>query len=118
MASAIQASYAKILGAILALVGIAGFVMNPVVGIFGVTTIHNIIHIVSGIVLVAAGYMSDGKNAKTAVITFGFIYLAVAVLGFANIAPVVSTLNINLADNILHIAIAIVTLGVGFGAKD
>ena len=115
MANAIQATYAKILGAVLLLVGLIGFVWLPV---FGTNTLHNLVHILSGILGLVAGFAMMGKNAKMFNVGFGFIYLIVAIVGFASVGFFVDLLALNTPDNILHVLIAIVSLGVGFGAKD
>jgi hypothetical protein len=44
---------------------------------------------------------------------FGTVYGLVAVLGFLNVGTVVEMLNLNLADNVLHLAIAAACLWVG-----
>ena len=49
-------SLAKILGAIFIIVGILGFIPNPLVsyrGLFEVNTFHNIVHIVTGGILLS-----------------------------------------------------------------
>lgn len=122
MASKLQAQFATVLGVVLLLVGLVGFAMNPVLGVFGVSTVHNLIHVVSGIVGIAAGLAMMGMHAKKFNIVFGFVYLLVAAVGFFGVVAVTELLGFSmgnpLADNLLHLVIAIAALGVGFGAKD
>jgi len=119
MASAIQSTFARILGIVLLLVGLMGFVLSsPLLGLFGVNTVHNIIHILSGVLGILAGFTMMGKYAKTFNITFGLIYLVVAIVGFAGVGFFTELLVLNGADNVLHLLIAVASLGVGFGAKD
>src|SRR5690242_2792264 len=60
--------YAQVLGAVLLLVGILGFVPalapdNNLLGIFAIDGFHNVIHILSGVVGLAAGLSSGGRYA-------------------------------------------------------
>lgn len=119
MANATQSMFARILGIVLLIVGLLGFVLSsPLLGLFGVNLVHNLIHVVSGILGILAGFTMMGKYAKTFNVTFGLVYLLVAIVGFAGIAFFTDLLVLNLADNLLHLLIAVASLGVGFGAKD
>ena len=105
-----------ILGIVLLLVGILGFVNNPVLGIFQVDTIDNAIHILSGIVGLIA--VSSGKSyARLFLIIFGIVYGLVTILGFAMYGNILNIFTVNQADNYLHAAIAVVCLAVGFSSK-
>jgi hypothetical protein len=107
-----------VVGAVLTVVGVLGFVNNPVLGIFAVDTIHNLIHIVTGLALLWAAY-SGGSQMRTFAIVLGIVYAIVAVLGF--ILPGDSILGLiesNMADDVLHLVLAAVLLYVGFmGSK-
>lgn len=117
----IQKTYAMVLGAVLVLVGILGFVPGIgaplLLGIFGVNMAQNILHLVGGALGLWLGNKGSGKayNMWT-----GIIAAVVAVLGFI---PGTSTLlanifNINAAISVLHAAIAVVSLGVAYGVKE
>ena|SRR3989344_4541032 len=105
--------WAKLLGIVLIIVGVLGFFTGNTVLMFGVNTTHNVVHILSGILLAWAGFGSNGKNAKTTNITFGMVYLLVAILGFAGISIVTDLLALNAADNWLHLTIGLVTTAIG-----
>lgn len=109
-------TWAKLIGIVLVLVGILGFFMGDNVFGFEVNTVHNVVHIVTGLIALWAGFSASGSYAKTYNIIFGLVYLVVAIAGFMNFATVVDLLAINSADNWLHIVIAVVSLGVGFFA--
>ncbi len=106
-----------ILGIVLLVVGILGFVMpSPLLGLFEVDTIHNAVHILSGIVALIA--VSSGESyARLFLIVFGIVYALVAIVGFAMGGDILGLFHANTADNYLHSAIAVVCLGVGFGGK-
>ncbi len=103
-------------GVVLLLVGVLGFFMSPILGIFSVNMLHNIVHVASGVAALVAASMSFSAS-RMYLIVFGIVYAIVTLAGFINLEPVVSLLMINSADNFLHLAIAAVCLIVGFGSK-
>ncbi|RZT21915.1 MULTISPECIES: DUF4383 domain-containing protein [Fictibacillus] len=101
--------FVKVLGIVFLILGVIGFVF-PMEGLFHLTPIHNVIHIVSGIVALVMS-SSEAKSILYAKI-FGGVYLLVAILGlftheFAGIMFMIAT-------NILHFAIAFSSIYVGF----
>lgn len=105
----------RLLGVVLLVVGLLGFVMeSPLLGLFEVDTVHNLIHLASGVVaLLVAGSRS---GARMYLIVFGLVYGLVAVLGYTS-GSVLGLFTVNGADNLLHTAIAALCLVVGFGSK-
>ena len=108
-----QKMYAMVVGAVLLLVGLLGFFMGSSVLGFGVNTLHNVIHLVSGAL---ALWLASKGMAKMFNKWFGVVYLLVAVLGFFGLLA--TLLNVNAADNYLHLALGVISLGVAFGVKD
>ena len=106
----------KILGPVFIAIGVVGFFTGHHLLMFGISGAHNIVHLASGAVALWAGFSSP-KYAKTYCILFGLVYAAVTALGFINYPLAVSLLNLNQADNFLHLAIAAVCLGAGFTTK-
>jgi hypothetical protein len=110
---------AKVFGIILLVVGILGFVPGVtstdglLLGVFHVDTLHNIIHLLTGIIgLVLAKKGESG--ARTFFKIFGIVYLVVALLGLVQGDTVLGLIGINMADNLLHIVIAALALWYGF----
>lgn len=104
---------AYVFGAILAIAGIWGFVQNPVLGIFAANTLHSLVHLISGAVLLG---IAAWTNATTLVLKiFGVVYALIAILGFVTDGTVLLGLIDNsLADSILHTLLALVFLWAGF----
>ncbi len=110
-------------GVILVLVGILGFFPNPIVGsqpgaLVPTDTLHNIVHIGTGILALAIYWMTAEETRANAVIGFGVLYAAVFVLVVAS--PTLFGLfaiPANGADHLIHIALAVVSLGIGFMAR-
>lgn len=107
----------KILGWVFILIGILGFVPGItsdglLLGIFEVDAIHNIVHLLSGILAVLFAKKGEA-GAKTFAKVFGIVYGLVAILGFFQ-DDVLGLIPVNGADNILHVILAVVFLYVGF----
>ncbi len=106
----------RVLGIVLVAVGVLGFLMpSPLLGIFEVDTMHNIIHVASGaIALVVAGTYA---MSRMYLIIFGVVYGIVAIAGFVQGDTVLGLIGVNMADNLLHTGIAAACLIVGMGSK-
>jgi hypothetical protein len=112
---------AWIFGIVTLVVGILGFVPGitsnmMLLGIFMVDPMHNLVHIATGILALAAA-MGAGTYARLYFKVFGVVYALVAVLGLAMGGNVLG-MQMNMADHVLHIAIAAFALYVGFAMKD
>ena len=113
----VQKTYATVIGVVLVLVGIIGFFDAPIFGLFGVNTAQNILHLAGGAVIVWFATKGSGKGANT---WLGYISGIVGILGFIPWAKDLLTtiFAINTEISILHIAIAVVSLGVAYGVKE
>ena len=113
---------ATVFGAVYLLVGILGFFVTAGVGffategnaliIFEVNPLHNIIHLAIGAALLSAG-MKSVSAAKGVNTTVGAVYLLVGVLGLFLVGTSLNIIALNGADNVLHLASAVLLLGVG-----
>jgi hypothetical protein len=71
---------------------------------FEVNAWHNIVHVVSGLVLLAA-FRRRGP-AKAVALAFGLVYGVVAIIGLVDGSDVLGIIPVNAADNVLHIALS------------
>ncbi len=111
--------YAQVLGIVLTVVGILGFIPalapnNNLLGIFAINPAHDVVHILSGVVGLAAGFLASGRYARWYAGIFGVVYGLVTIIGFIQMTTVLGIIPVNLADNLLHTAIAVVSLVVFF----
>lgn len=113
---------AWIFGIVLLAVGVLGFVPGvtadgQLLGIFTVDPLHNVIHLLSGALAIAAVW-SAGQYVRLYFQVFGVVYGLVAVLGFVQGDNVLGLIMVNTADNLLHVVIAAVALYAGFWLKE
>ena len=111
---------ATVIGIVFIAVGILGFIPNPIVsanGLFAVNTLHNIVHLASGVAVLAGVYTAFGAGMALKII--GAVYGLVAILGLL-MGPgmLLGLVHINAADNWLHVALAVVILAAGFLLPD
>jgi Domain of unknown function (DUF4383) len=116
---------ALLVGVVFLLVGILGFIPGittdapgkftgddsdaELLGLFRVSILHNIIHLLFGIAGIALARTWDG--ARTFLIGGGVIYLAIWLLG---IIGALDWLPANAADHWLHFALGVAMVGVGY----
>lgn len=104
-----------IFGVVLTIVGIWGYLGgSPILGLFEVDGLHNLVHLASGVVGILAALGSE-KYAKMYLQVFGVIYAIVFLLGIFSGGKILGLITTNGADNILHLVIAVVLLYGGFG---
>lgn len=113
---------ALIFGVIFVLIGILGFLPNPLVGqgaIFHTDTAHNIVHLIFGVILVGCALRMPAQ-ASLWLKVIGAVYLILAVLGFVmvpNGGPLLGLVATNAADHLLHVVLGIVLIVAGFVGK-
>jgi hypothetical protein len=109
-----------LVGGVLIVVGIVGFLPNPLVGPSGLVAtdnVHNVIHVATGLLALALaiGWRSD---IGAAAMLFGALYGAVFVLTLISpnlfgILPV----PVNVVDHVIHVGVAFVSLALGYLAR-
>ncbi len=123
---------ARLFGVVFLLVGILGFVPGitsnysslsfaghtsaaKLLGLFQVSILHNIVHLLFGIAGLAMsrtargarGFLIGGGIVYLVLFVYGLIVTAMAMDSMANFVP------LNNADNVLHIVLAVVMIGLG-----
>ena len=127
MGSSINRIVGVVFGAVYLLVGLLGFAVTGgvsffatsgglLLGIFEVNPFHNVAHLLIGAALLIAGLAST-RAAKGTNITIGAAYLLLGIVGFFLTGTMANVLALNTFDLFLHLASALVLLGVGIGAE-
>ncbi|KTR03644.1 DUF4383 domain-containing protein [Curtobacterium sp. 1P10AnD] len=130
-AATLTQKVALLFGVVFLLVGIAGFIpgltmdmgsmsmaghgsMALLVGVFQVSVLHNIVHLLFGVVGVIAARSHVGS--RNYLVIGGIVYFVVFIYGLftAGMATGANFVPLNSADNVLHLilAVAMVVLGL------
>jgi len=123
----VNQTVALVFGAIYLLIGIIGFFITGFSGFadseaqgsllgFDINPLHNIVHVLIGIFLLLGSRTHAG--ARSANLTVGVVYLLVGIIGLFIASPDngANILALNGADNVLHLATAIILLAVALAA--
>lgn len=101
------------LGWTFVVVGILGFIPNPLVysdGFFVVNALHNLVHLFTGVAFILGAKLFEGKE-NLVVMGIGASYLVVAGLGFVTSGNMLlGMIHINEADRWLHLGLAFAIL--------
>lgn len=109
--------YAQVVGVVLLVLGVAGFVTKSLLGV-ETTAVHNLIHLISGGWGAYAGFANGLGGPKTFAQVFGVIYTVVGVLGFVSAGTLSSLgVHVNSTYNIIHIAVGLWGVWAGFMSK-
>ena len=113
---------AILIGVIFIAVGLLGYVDNPIVGtsegaIFHADSVHNIVHIVSGVLFLLVALAAPGSAAGFLKL-FGLVYLAIGIVGFvqygtSGMGKVLGFLHVNGPDNYLHVGLGVLIFLLG-----
>jgi Domain of unknown function (DUF4383) len=116
--------YALVVGAVLLIAGVIGFVysasfgspgeVDAVFGILDVNAWHNIVHIATG----ALGLLLFRTAAREYALGLGAVYIVVAIWGFiiGDGESILGFIPVNTEDNILHAAIGLTGLAAGLAS--
>lgn len=116
--------YAALIGIVLVAVGALGFISNPLVGegnaIFVTGTVHNIIHLATGLLALYVAFGLRGEQQANGVIGIGVLYLAI--FAALVVSPTLFGIlgagyPVSVADHGLHLGLAVVSLAVGWMAR-
>jgi len=114
--------YAVLIGGVLVIAGIIGFFyssafngqsadVSDVFGLLGVNGWHNVVHIVTG----ALGLAAAGYAARAYALGLGAVYVAIAIWGFiiGSGAFILGFVPVNTDDNFLHLILGVLGLAAG-----
>ena len=119
-------SLAALVGVVFLLVGILGFVPGitthygdlsfaghcsgaKLLGVFQVSILHNIVHLLFGVVGLVLAKTADG--ARTFLVGGGAVYLVLWVIGLVGAGD---WIPVNTADNWLHLALGVGLIALGY----
>lgn len=113
-------------GGLFVVLGLSGFAVTAghhavgphggeLLGVFQVNVLHNIVHVVAGAVMVAAGIVG-ARSAKAVNTAVGLVYLALFLVGLFVLGSAANIIALNGADNALHLALGAALTAAGLRA--
>jgi hypothetical protein len=116
-------TWSALVGIVLIAAGLLGFLNTSVVGsaedaLVRTDNIHNVVHLLTGLIALFIAFGLRGEQQANAVIGFGILYtiMFVAVLVSPTLFGIFSVPS-NAAVHLIHVAVAVVSLAVGFLAR-
>jgi hypothetical protein len=122
-------AYALVVGAVLVIAGVIGFfyeseftsdesVRDGVFGILDVNGWHNVVHIATGALGLAA-FAAGAASSRAYAIGIGIVYVIVAIWGFAigDGNSILGIIPINTEDSVLHTLLGVAGLGAGLASR-
>ncbi len=114
-------TYAQVIGVILLVLAVLGLALGDqsLGGALNIDLVEDAIHLVTGAILVLAGYGRVGAGqARSAVAGVGIFYLVLALLGFVD-ASLFGLLpsGYSVVDNLVHVVIGLLLVFVAQGAR-
>ena len=113
--------YATLVGTVLTIAGISGFFysgsfgspgsVDKVFGILAVNGWHNVVHLATGLL----GLAAVGYAARQYALGLGLVYVVVAIWGFiiGSGESILGIVPVNTEDNILHLILGLTGLAAG-----
>ena len=110
-------------GAVYTVVGLLGFFISDtfaaqddakLLGLFEVNNLHNIVHLLIGVALIAASRRHDA--ARGANLAIGATYLLLGLLGWFIVDTSLNIVALNSADHLLHLGSGALLTAVALGA--
>ena len=124
---------AAVFGVVFLAVGVLGFVPGAtsnfqdisfighesgakLLGLFQVSILHNVVHLLFGVLGLAAA--RNGRTSVAFLIGGGVVYLVLTAYGFAiDHASPANFVPVNGADNLLHLALGVAMVGLGLAVR-
>lgn len=111
--------WAMIIGIVFIVIGVIGYIPGGLgivgpTGFFTTNHLHDIIHLLSGLVILLVALASPASSSAVLKV-FGYVYLLVTLLGFVAFSFMQSIILLNGADNYLHLILIIVILWAAYG---
>jgi hypothetical protein len=115
---------ALIFGAIFVLVGLLGFVPNPLIGptgFFMTNAAHNWAHVLIGAAMLVASSQSE-RAAYLSMLIFGAVYGLLAIMGYAATgaeghANLLGMVHVNGNDNWLHVVLSVLLIASALSTR-
>ncbi len=106
-------TYATVVGWVLLVLGLVGFVWTGMPGLLELTTVHSVVHVLLGAVLLWVAYSADEDTGTTVVKVLSVVYLLLGVAGFLDADAFLGgllgagVLNLMTSTNVVHLVLGV-----------
>jgi hypothetical protein len=114
--------YAALVGVVLVVLGLLGFIPNPIVGeqanhpLFVTGTVHNVVHLLTGVLALAIAFGPTGRAQVQAVGYFGALYAGIflGLLVSPNLLGLLgdARYHVDVPGHVLHAGLAVTSFAV------
>lgn len=106
-------TFSKWLGFLTILLGVGGLMLGEesIGGLLNIELVEDLIHIITGAILLYAGFSDNTQVARKILGTLGVIYLLVAIIGMTispNLFGLLPNHGYSVVDNVIHLALGII----------
>jgi hypothetical protein len=119
----LASGWATLVGVVLVATGLLGFLNTSIVGatdgaLFRTGTVHDLVHLLTGLVALAIAFGLTGRPQVDGVLAFGILYAVVfvAIVASPTLFGLFSV-PASPAVHLLHAAVATVSVAVGYRAR-
>ncbi len=114
--------YAKVVGASVILIGLGGLVLGEgsLFGVLNIDIAEDVVHLLTGGLLLYAGFARDLRVTRAIVGGIGIIYLVIGLVSFFRpmlFGLIPSGYEVVL-DNLIHLTLGVLGIVVGFSVDD
>ncbi|HEY7523949.1 MAG TPA: DUF4383 domain-containing protein [Candidatus Limnocylindrales bacterium] len=124
MRNGLVMQWAAVVGVVLVVVGLLGFVNNPIVGkdpnaLVSTNEVHNIVHLLTGLLALYVAFGLKGAQQATGLIAFGALYavIFIAVVISPDLFGLFGGYTSGINEHIIHAAVAVISLGIGWMSR-
>lgn len=124
MRNGLAMQWAAVVGVVLVVVGLLGFIDNPLVGknanaLVSTNEVHNIVHLVTGLIALYIAFGLRGAAQANWLVGFGVLYavIFIAVVISPNLFGLFGDYASGLNEHVIHAAVAVISLGIGWMAR-
>jgi len=121
MRNGLVMQWSALVGVVLVVVGLLGFISNPLVGkdpnaLVSTNEIHNIVHLATGLLALYIAFGLKGAQQANGLVGFGVLYavIFIAVVLSNNLFGLFGDYASGINEHVIHGAVALVSLGIGW----
>jgi uncharacterized protein DUF4383 len=121
MRNGLVMQWSAVVGVVLVVVGLLGFINNPLVGkdpaaLVSTNEIHNVVHLLTGLIALYIAFGLRGAQQANGLVAFGVLYavIFIAAVVSPDLFGLFGGYTAGITEHIIHGAVAVISLGIGW----